>query len=928
MQTNELQHALIRLFAIVVAGSEANLTQQSELLFAAYLNDYVPLRNQDSARKLFYQLIEDHNSDKGLKKVSLSSSKILRICMQVNTQSTYNQKMELLMHLVAFVYSLLHYDQWSSVFLDSVADSLGVSNELYLDIRNFAAANFNVLPVSSWSNPVSDIYVYNAHDEFMFMQSVTSDFFLNGRLVKSMQMCWVSRGAIVEADNRQISWQQLKKDFYINNKPSKVLEVQGVDYAIHDKQILYPTYFSLESGTTMAVVGASGAGKSTLLKLICGLLPSKNPAYLMDESSSEIPINAAYVPQDDALISEFTIKQMIHDRYRLLCACNVPVANHDLNSVLQMVGLVDYQNQKIGVPNQSDLSGGQRKRLSIAIELLSDVSLLCLDEPTSGLASGDANMLVDVLRSVAAEGKIVIASVHQPSFELITRFDKLLILDKGGFPVYFGAPSKASHYLRKIANVADNTALNCRACGSYRPEDLFKIIEATKNGIRSILPETWYQHYLSTLKMVQDNTNRCTRKIHVDSGSFCRRVLAYMRRDYTRLVSKPWSLFVQILLPAVLALLIGFISRAGADNYTFIDNPNVPAALLMIVVAALFSGMVSTGTFINGDAGFHFRDVIVDRKQGAYFTAKLFQSFVGSVVAAFIYTAIFVYSLGFLGMFLSYFLVLWLTVWFGSIVGLVLSKWFKSVAMVYLLIPAIIIPQLMFSGLVIDYDNLPQIVKNKQYTPIVADLCVARWAFEAMAVTQYATNDYEFYFFPTHVDLSETNYYLYYFLPALSEIAQKDMDYAATVLANEKKKHASFPAIDADVMQQIRFLKQVYSNKRSMLTEEEDLIRTQLAKVYDLNDFAEKYTNKSLRVLVCSLNKQVQILDTHEGLERKYMPIYYIPHHPLGRAQMFAPMKRIGRYLMPTKYFNSMIILIMNFLLGLLLFLKTQRRFS
>jgi len=142
MQTRELQQALIRLFAIVVAGSEENLSERSKTVFDNYLNIHVPSRSKGDAKKLFYELIEKHNSEKGFKKVSLNSVKILRICSEINKQNKIEQRIELLIHLISFTYSLSKLTKWSLEFLQAVADALEIPEKIYFNIKNFTAQTF------------------------------------------------------------------------------------------------------------------------------------------------------------------------------------------------------------------------------------------------------------------------------------------------------------------------------------------------------------------------------------------------------------------------------------------------------------------------------------------------------------------------------------------------------------------------------------------------------------------------------------------------------------------------------------------------------------------------------------------------------------------------------------------------------------------
>lgn len=925
MQTKELQHALIRLFAIVVAGSKDKLSNESDLLIEAYFSDYVPVRDRDSTRILFYKLIKEHNLTDSLKKLSSNSVKILRICNSVNRNNSSHEKLELLVHLLAFVHSLHEFNKWSSDFIDSVADNLNIKGDEYNNMRWFASGDFENIPKSNIYKTNQGIVICKIADDVLLIQSLESDLYLNGRVYNPFHLLMVPYGALIEVGDKKTTWHELMQTFNKNDK-SYSLIVDNVSYKIGDKQILHPVSFVLPSASTMAVMGASGAGKSTLLKIISGIIKAEGSVFINTSKDRE-NLKLAYVPQDDALIPEFNASQMLHDRLDLLKACKLPLQDIDIVDALKMLGLYDVKNQCIGLPNDSDLSGGQLKRISIAMEILRDVPLLCLDEPSSGLADADAFEVVSVLRSIASQGKMIIASLHQPSFDLLSQFDSLLIIDKGGYPVYYGTPAEAPFYLRNIAEIADQTAVNCSACGSFRPAELFDIIEGETNGTRRITAEEWYKNYK---KLISDDSKSITNNKKVlnkkKSRGFIKRAWVYLKRDIQRMLIKKWPILLNILLPLILVLLITGVSKSGSNPYLFANNPNLPVALMMLIISALFSGMVSFSAAINGDSIFRFSDRIIDEKEGAYISAKIIQTILVSTIVALVFTSVFVWLLGIYAMFFKYFIVLFLVVWFGSLTALCLSKWIKSIALVNLLIPVLIIPQLMLSGLVIPYQNLPKELTSKKYVPFVADMALSRWAFEAMAVSQYTNNDLEFYFNSTRVNLHQANYYLYYFLPAINELKNTEPERANKILQNEYFKYPKLPQLNASIKEQIKLLNNIFTNQRMQALNQEEEIYNQLSKVYDMNQFSDDYVNIALKHLLLSDANQQCLIIEENNIVRKYMPVYHLPFNRLGRSHMYSPAKLIGNTLIPTHIFNTIIMLFMNLICVILLYFPMGNR--
>ena len=154
---------------------------------------------------------------------------------------------------------------------------------------------------------------------------------------------------------------------------------------------------------------------------------------------------------------------------------------------------------EVGSPLKKYISGGQRKRLNIALELIRKPSVIFVDEPTSGLSSSDSLRVIDLLKSEAGRGSFILVNIHQPSPHIFRKFDKLIVLDKGGYVIYCGNPLEAICYFRKHTleiNDNENTFFDFN---SIMPDQLFEFIEQKKiNDIgelteeRKITPEIWY----------------------------------------------------------------------------------------------------------------------------------------------------------------------------------------------------------------------------------------------------------------------------------------------------------------------------------------------------------------------------------------------------------------------------------------------------
>src|SRR6056297_1023030 len=218
--------------------------------------------------------------------------------------------------------------------------------------------------------------------------------------------------------------------------------------------------------------------------------------------------------QDDLLISELTVYQNLYFNAKL---CFKDKTQEDLDQLvektLKNLGLFERKDLKVGSPLNKTISGGQRKRLNIALELIREPSILFVDEPTSGLSSRDSENVMDLLRELALKGKLIFVVIHQPSSDIYKMFDKMLILDTGGYQIYYGNPVESVMYFKRLDAQINSDMGECPTCGNVNPELIFNIIDAkvvdefgryTQN--RKVTPDEWEKRYKAenTVEKVPD----------------------------------------------------------------------------------------------------------------------------------------------------------------------------------------------------------------------------------------------------------------------------------------------------------------------------------------------------------------------------------------------------------------------------------------
>ncbi|XP_047047033.1 ABC transporter G family member 16-like [Lolium rigidum] len=213
---------------------------------------------------------------------------------------------------------------------------------------------------------------------------------------------------------------------------------------------------SAREGEIMAVLGASGAGKSTLIDALAGRIQrgSLQGAVTLNGDaldSSLLRVISSYVMQDDLLYPMLTVAEtlMYSAEFRLPRALSASKKRSRVEALVDQLGLRAAANTIIGDEGHRGVSGGERRRVSIGIDIIHDPIILFLDEPTSGLDSTSAFMVVKVLQRIARSGSVVIMSIHQPSYRILGLLDRLLFLSSGR-TVYYGPPAALPRFFSEL----------------------------------------------------------------------------------------------------------------------------------------------------------------------------------------------------------------------------------------------------------------------------------------------------------------------------------------------------------------------------------------------------------------------------------------------------------------------------------------------
>ncbi|HAA23897.1 MAG TPA: ABC transporter ATP-binding protein, partial [Cytophagales bacterium] len=583
---------------------------------------------------------------------------------------------------------------------------------------------------------------------------------------------------------RTIYYSDLTGNFLRSERTNAItFEARDVYYTFNNGRTGLVDFNMFEtSGRLIGLMGASGTGKSTLLEVLNGnVTPNAGRVlingYDVHHQREEILGVIGYVPQDDLLIEQLTVWENLYYAARLSFG-QEPNSKIRMivDKVLHDLGLFEIQDLRVGSPLNKTISGGQRKRLNIGLELLREPSVLFVDEPTSGLSSRDSLNIMELLKELATKGKLVFVVIHQPSSEIFKMFDRLHILDQGGYPIYYGDPVEALIYFKGQADQIDKDEAECVRCGNVKTEQIFEIIESRiKNEYgkvteeRKVTPLDWYQKFKD--QRVLPRLSHIREKVPVSTkiASTWEQLSIFFERDVKSKISNPQYLALVLLEAPLLALVLAYICKFyAADQYVFSENENIPVFIFMSIIVSIFMGLTVSAEEIYRDRKILKRESFLHLSWGSYLLSKVLILAVIAALQTLTFLMIGHNILEFKGMFWVHFAVLFSTGLFSSLLGLNISSAFNSAVTIYILIPILLIPQLVLGGIVVRFDNLHPRLRPVDGVPLVADVMASRWGYEALMVSQYQRNAYEAPFFALDQQIYQAYYKKNFLIPQVS----------------------------------------------------------------------------------------------------------------------------------------------------------------
>ena len=699
--SEQVLNAILQLLGLI--AREDGVTAEEEQTVTHFLREEVSHQDIETYLNVFrkYTTLANEQTDT-----------IDEICSRVNQEQSNNQKTIIVIRLMEMIIADGHVSVKENELLYKISKQLYFSDQITGLIKKFVLVNHSASVDSEHMLLIDDGQVKSSEptksiqmdhldgfiavlripdfDIYFAKKMGSTDIMLNNVVMIKNHVYILSLGSIIKSHHSPpVYFSSILTQF---RKPDGLSQLSfvaaNISYKFPNGNIgLRNVNLAAEGGQLIALMGGSGAGKSTLLNVLngndnpsTGSLKKKSIDLHNDKAKLEGVIG--YVPQDDRLVEKLTVFN------NLLFTAKLCFKNKDEKELIELsqnlldaLGLNKAAHLKVGSPLDKTISGGQRKRLNIGLELIREPSVLFVDEPTSGLSSRDSENIMDLLKELSLKGKLIFVVIHQPSEDIFKMFDELIILDVGGYQIYHGNPTEAIPYFRSLVQLVNITS-------SANPEQIFNIIESKmidENGYftqkRKISPEEWHAHYLKNieLKSVKEVINLPHKTLDIPNK--IKQWVLFCQRDLMSKLSNKQYLLINFLEAPLLAFLLAFIIRyngTSGSEYTLEENLNLPVFFFMSVIVALFMGLTISAEEIIRDRKILKREAFLNLSRLSYLLSKIVILFSISLGQTLSFVWISNWILEIQDMNVNTWIILFSVSCFANILGLNISSAFKS----------------------------------------------------------------------------------------------------------------------------------------------------------------------------------------------------------------------------------------------------------
>ena len=531
--------------------------------------------------------------------------------------------------------------------------------------------------------------------------------------------------------------------------------IQAVDVTVNTsdgKRLLDPISLTVYPSELVALMGPAGAGKTTFLKALNGYtLPATGQVLFngsdLYRSYDLFRQQLGYVPQDDIVHPQLTVREALYFSTKLRTDLSDAEIEQRIDRILEELGILDKKDSIIGSAENKVLSGGQRKRVNIAMELISDTPVLFLDEPTSGLSSYDALGVIELLKRLSREGKTIITTIHQPSIDVYRKFDNLIMIsrDRGGTGAlaFFGpAYPDSIEFFHGHKSGGQATQPESGAHGKdLSPEMLL-------TGLATSTTEEWAQRYATSSYRKQFVEDRAGKVLPSggEAGKTGRRFgfgqwFMLVKRNLVLKVRDRAQLTILLLQAPLFAILIALVYNVIKEPASGANSPqtaqafaemgaNIVGLEFLMIVAAIWFGCNNAARDIVGEWTVFQRERMVNLKLPSYVFSK-FAVLLGLCVFQCLTLLTIVYfACQLKGNYLQTAAVLVMSSLAGAALGLTISARSKTTESAIALLPVVLLPVIVLGG------GIRAVYKMPVPAQLLSYAVPSRWAFEANVVNE------------------------------------------------------------------------------------------------------------------------------------------------------------------------------------------------
>ena len=998
---------LLKLIQLFSVASRFHLERKRvNRIVRQFLEDQLSIQNPE---KYLHQFEEyhDENLKAGTRKSNVlnedrfsvrESSRMVRLCSELNEELNLNQKINVLVVLISLLESDGEINPTELEFLHSVAEVFNMNLEDFHQIYHFCLRQHGLVPDQKnvlvlTADPelkirhgklqfCMDLPGYIAilrldHAGTYHIKTGNRSSSLNGVPMLEEDVYDFRAGDLVKGGSASpIFYSDVISRFLEGKQKNQIrFEVSNLSYRFSNGRMgLHTLDFAENSGKMVGLMGASGAGKSTLLEVLNGnLKPSTGNIRIngldLHAQKEQLEGLIGYVPQDDLLMEELTVFQNLFYAAKLSFAHKSKEELKELVlKTLQDLGLSHISRLKVGSPMQKIISGGERKRVNIGLELLRAPGILFLDEPTSGLSSRDSQSIIELLKDLSLQGKLIFVVIHQPSSDIFKMFDRLLIMDTGGYPIYYGNPIQAIVYFKGETNQLNKENPYCFECGHVNPEIIFDLIESrrvTEYGKytreRRISPQEWYDLFRKNYRPEKMEGNLLPMQA-IRAANWLRQFKVFVKRDVLSKINNRQYLAINLAQAPLLGILLAHINRYYNQDkltgglYLFAENDNLPVFVFIAIIVCLFLGLTVSAEEIFRDRKILKREKFLNLSRSSYLLSKVLILFCLSAFQTLTFWWVSAWILQIHDYSWVQVVLLFSASAFANMLGLNISSAFNQAVTIYILIPILLIPQLVLGGIVIRFSKINPDLKGGSDVPVISEMMASRWAYEGMMISFFRDNRYNSPLFDAKFSkYSADNRYIYAF-PVLDEKLSYASMYGSSGLFKHKQKiKADFevlqnefrlenalhpdvifpnpgrltpscsPSVIQEAVAYLNRLRSFYSDLSQRASEKEGMMIAKLEQQENgnngLNLLRLASHNNEVERFVLNTQEEKRIIEIEGRLIQLATPVFRLPvgNRLISRAHFFAPYKYLFWTKVPTPVFNILMLWLMTGLMYVLL---------